>query len=576
MAASPPATTPGRPPLSKTAVPLPYSLPLGRLAWWAWLTLDDDELAERLIACATPLPPWLDSRPWFLGGLLAGLVVGGLFGGLTFLAGQDDPLSGGFIAVYVALAIAGGVARRDRRGEVALQFPSRLAVLLLHLGYLALLLPAVAQALLYTVDDSGGTWVLTMGLALALLPWIWRASTPLLFVDDYDASWPALAGIDSLVLRALALGGLVTAAIMALPIWASVPVALLAVLAVSTMRAQERLAAAVAERIGGWPPARRVGRRAWIRRRFAPPPFALEALLLARPLSPDDWQLAADYCEARDYPPEALTAAVGRLWSGVPASRERARAAAWCALELWCNEQSTPEAAYRGFARIDALANQQPGVLDEPFWNDFVERAGDRPIRAQAIELLCERESALPVAGLAAWRLVRRLEWPSLLGHLDPEATRNLLRAVFGLVQRLRSPEALSELWLDFEFWAEKEGSIWGETNLVVLSSRANELTDEMLGGSVQVPANSHRLYPLALRHLAHQAAAAVSTASAPGLVGEWYEVARRFEALPEARQREVISPFGWWLLWRRVAEAVGDKEELARQEERYRKASRR
>ncbi|MBI5834175.1 MAG: hypothetical protein HZB16_17915 [Armatimonadetes bacterium] len=331
MAAPPSAPPTSRPPLSKTAVPLPYSVPLGRLAWWAWLTTDDDDLAERLVACQTPLPPWLDSRPWFLGGLLCGTLVGGVAAGLTWLAGQRDAMGAGLMAVYLALAVAGSLARRDRRGETAVHFPGRLALLALHMLYLAVLLAMVAQALLYTVDDDGHSWAVVMGLALVLLPWIWRATTPLLFVDDYDESWPALAGIESLVLRALIAAGTVTAAIVSLPIWASVVVALLGLVAVGTMRAQERLAAALAARIGAWPPARAVGRRAWVRRHVEPPAFALEAMLLARPLSPDDWSLAAAYCEARDYPPEALSAAVGRLWSGVPASRERARGGVVCA-----------------------------------------------------------------------------------------------------------------------------------------------------------------------------------------------------------------------------------------------------
>jgi hypothetical protein len=568
MSAARPAGGAAPPPTAKAKAP-PYSRDLTRMAWRAWLTVDDEALAERLLPLCEGLPPWLDAGPWLALGVVTGAAAGHLAAWLLRgLWGPDQALAAGALALVLAALCGAGLARRDRRGEEARDFPWRLASLALHAPFVVL--AAAAGLALVAGEPIGLLGTLVFAVLLLGLPVLAaRAVTPCQFLPDYNDVWPPLADLDSLALRALAsLAPLGAALAGGAADWVRVLTAFVAVGLIATVRWQEVAADDLGRRIERWPQARQVGRRARVRRRWLPPPYALEALLIARRESPDEWALAAVYSDARDYPPEALAQAAGGLWSGAATEPEQARAAALCALELWTNPAAGAEVAYRAFARLDAVAQFRPEALDERFWKQVDSHVGEGPRRAEAVVFLLSRAEDLGLSPATAWLRVRRLRWAAALAPAGDERTRlALLDGVLALHERFANADALEQAWADWEQAAERDPQTT-ETVAERWASRAVGLLAGALPAADPLSPTSHRHFGLALRWAGWRAADGDEAA-----VRAWYAAARRFEELPAVRQQELLTPFAYWSLWRQVLARAADAEEAARQEERYRLA---
>lgn len=557
---------------------------LSALAWRAWLTLGGRSLGSEALDAwlvdefCLGLPPWLDSRPWLVLGLAAGLPLGlALLLGL-WLCGWSEPLVAGVALVVPPAYLAGALSRRDRRGEVALDFPRRLAVTLMHLPGLlagALLSACAGVALLAVAPDRPAAALVPACLPLLLLIQSIRGTTPRVFARDFGDGdvWPPLGDLDSLGARVLAalamLGGAgVTVFSELLPAWVGGPLALAGLAQLLGLRVQERLADQLAAAIERWPHAREVGRREWVRRRWEPEPYEFEARLLARPGCPRDWELAHAYAAARAYDAEQLAQAAARVWRGAQHSEHAARAAALCALALWTHRDAGVAQAHRGLAQLDTIAAKRPAVLDESFWRAFDAAVADSPRRAEGLSFLLARRERLRLSPAAAWRQLHQLGWTRALAAAPESVALRLLDEVLDLLAEARAVAVLEGAWSDWEAWRESYEGQGGETLARRWSSRALELLELTLGQRAPLPPAHAAGYALALRALALRAATGDEAALA-----QWYREARAFEARPTAAQREQLSAWAWLSLWRQVGAAIDDPEETLRQEEHYRVA---
>lgn len=566
-------SSPSPPPTRSVVKPPPPSPELVRLAWRAWLTCDDDDLAERLTTFHEDWPPWTDRWQLALLGALLGGLWGLLLSGLLWLLARLPGVVLLVVVGYLAVCGALGLLSRGARGEEPAMFVRRIVLLGWHLLLISLFVATFADPYVQPMPNSALMLGLIGSVVLAVL--IWRATTPLLFEPDAEGIWPSVHGLYSVALRWLVLLLLLAVVAAQATPWTLICAALALPAALAPRRTDEWLRQLADS--PRWPLARDIGARPWVRARAEPPAFAFEALMLERPPLADERLLVSDYSQARDDPPEALSEASARLWHAAPTKLARARAAAWCATEMWRRTETSRELGYRGYQLVDALANQQPAALDSRFWIEALDRLrGVRAAEAQAVSLLATRGPDLPIGATQAWAYLRELGWARLAAELGPGEGRTLAAAVLDLVAATESPEALSEWWRDWDSAAGRRAAAGNETRWTPVASRALDLTDAATAELREWPGAAHRLYALALRSAAARAAAAAQDPARPGAqaaIATWYEVARAYEALPAAARAEVLGAEGLWRMWAAVAEPLGDREELTRQEERLRQA---
>lgn len=526
---------------------------LDRQAWWAWLTVDDEDLADAILEYIEGLPAWLDPLPWFAGGLLPGLLLGLLTVLVPPVAGLPVGLRAG-AALAVALFVAGGLARREPWTEQAAHFTMRVAALVLHLPYFVLLIAAGAALWPPGEPLQRENALLPLSYLVAATWLAVRAVSPrLLSHPDYNHAWPSLAGLPSLVFRLFVV---VLAAVAfsaaAGSEWVTLALIVTALGLVAGARWQEQLAGRLAERLGRLP----ARRRDWSRRR--PAPFAFEAALIECDDSAAARALAADYADRRDYSAEELDGALGRLGPG--GESRRAHAAALCALELWASPVARPEAAYRGFARLDAVARRDAEALDGGFWQRFGELTAGRPLRAEGLCHLLDWRDNLGWDERVAWRRLSELDWAAAAVAAEPAVRRRLIPGVLDLLGSLADAAALHTGLCDLELaWlAASRGPLppaWRDAALAV--------GDALAPAQPEPRPNNHAAYPLDLRRLAYRAEAGPAA---------WYAAARRFEQLPESRQNALVPAGCYWSWWQVALATSADPEERRRQAERYRR----
>lgn len=550
-----------------------------RLAWWAWLVCPDAWLASRLADLRGPTPPWLGPTALLAIGLTTGLLAGTA---VLFVFPSADHWRGDSLALVMVLHFAGVLLARGE-DEGPEEFGKRFAAALLHAPYV--LLAAMAWlgvwelfAGQFGVALRGGRDGLTpeFGLILIGLGVLALVNVVICGPQSFrrtqeggvaEASFlfrliAPLAYLLVLVLRQSLvvqsqMGNmtLLRALFGSFAILPEVKVgAVVAILAVLGVRPYELVCERLAAALFGGPPARSRGWPAWL----APLPLDLEAQLLCSPRT-HDWTLAAELAFAAQTAPGRLVAIGRRVWHGGNATPEQTRLAALAAAVAWQSEvPAVSEAAWR---LLEGILKSGHPALNSAFWAWLAGAARQR--RADLVRWLLRERHTLRTPRAELLAILRPLRWTAVFDQVDDESRRELVGQVFELVAEVRSVALLEQVLRDLEGWREQQV----EPDAVIAPALLVRWSRSILEAG-QTPTEPLLAHAATLRRTALKAADGDE-----GAARTWYALARRFEDLPAARQRDILTPFGYRELWRMVLAQHPDEEETLRQEERYLRA---
>lgn len=567
--------------------------PRERLAWWAWLSTPDDELADRLAGQRGAAPPWLARVPWGVAYIAAALLAGGLATAHLWPLNQapESWRWGAWALAGVFGLHAQAALVHPRRG--AWDLVCGLASFCLHLPLaifsIAGCIGLVAAGLTAKVTESAWDWWSSFGAGMVLAGGVLLLFVPVLMdvviaavyqqhVVDPEAFAEGSWIPDVMFAGLLGYGcWLVAVAFGPGPEVLATPLARTVIVLLITLLAQARLLGLLCHVLARFR-ARSLRWPRWL----APAPLAFESALLHEGASREGWLLAADYLASRNYPGRLLTAAVRRRREQSKRRWWQPRTAALAAIALL--RQPSAGARETALECLTALATRQREVLDDAFWAAVPKLLPDPSLRADLCSLVVAQRQSLRWSSTQLWQALRALDWRTAWETAEPAEVRQLLAEA--LTQRgspLRA-RLLCEALAELDAWLASSPPSARELDPDELMTAIQGLLKTVKGlprpaagggfepGPARPGSEAAAAYALALRLAASEV---VLRGAEPTATAAWYASARRFEALPESRRAEFMAPATYHRLWQSVLRVVDDPEERRRQDERYRVALR-